>query len=63
MNPVAAQQRNSVRFLWSSKSSFLLALGRAGNGNKVQFCGVSACRYRLSVPSWFEQPCVSVCVY
>ena len=42
------QQRNSVRFMWESKSSFLMSFGRGGDGNKIQFCGVSSCQSNVS---------------
>ena len=39
MNLVDSQRRNSVRFLWTARSTVLLAFGRGSGGNRVQFAG------------------------
>ena len=41
-NPLALtekQQSNSVRFVYTGVSEFVIKFGRAGGGNRIQFAG------------------------
>ena len=45
------QQSNSVRFLYTQRSDFVIGFGRAGNGNKQQFAGYTNIGVDVCSPS------------